>query len=672
MRILGVLTAALFCSVSFPTTSNVRIDGRGFRLNNLKVLSDKTDDVTTVENILKSFTKAGMTDEERAKGIWTAAVKYRHQTSPPNEHLAADWEAHDPVKLFNVYGYCMCCCASAIIESLNRADGREARGRILNGHSVPEVFYGGGWHMFDASLLTYFPKPVGGIASVDEISKAVKEWYAANPGYRGNQSKLQQFMRADGWNGFKKGPALLAASPFYNLGWFPARTHGWDATMVEYDRDSEVYEYGYQMGHRALFSLRPGEIFVREAGNRGLHVNGGKNWDVLKQKAPNDDLVYLKKSYPGYTGGVVANGTHRYTPNLATGDLALSADVYENVALGPLPLRTVERLKPGVIVIEMRSPWVYLGGSVRFWAECNDVGDRVTASISTDNGRTFRRIGSVTKSVGPSADIDIGSFVERRYAYWLKIEMLSAGTGTVGLKYVVLENDFQHAPRTLPWLAKGANSMTVSADSDTSIATRTVSCRITPDSAYSKNESVHSMGVKFDNLDVREEGCWWKGGTGAMTVPISTPGEITALRFGAQVRARGQKDLVRMLASFDGGSTWTEAAKIAGPTPGTTQYFKFTQIPAGARKALLKYELTGNNTVGIFSFRVDADYRDPLAAPGFRPFRVVHRWKENGQEKSHAQTIPRLPFSYPIAAESDPEMVSVSYEMPTGPSVAKK
>ena len=43
--------------------------------------------------------------------------------------------------------------------------------------------------------------------------------------------------------------------------------------MVEYDRKSEVYEYGYQVGHRALFSLRPGESLVREAGNRGLHVN---------------------------------------------------------------------------------------------------------------------------------------------------------------------------------------------------------------------------------------------------------------------------------------------------------------------------------------------------------------------------------------------------------------
>jgi hypothetical protein len=43
--------------------------------------------------------------------------------------------------------------------------------------------------------------------------------------------------------------------------------------MAEYDRTGEVYEYGYHVGHRALFSLRSGESFVREAGNRGLHVN---------------------------------------------------------------------------------------------------------------------------------------------------------------------------------------------------------------------------------------------------------------------------------------------------------------------------------------------------------------------------------------------------------------
>src|SRR5207244_284374 len=154
------------------------------------------DDVTTGENILKSFVKPGMSDAERSKALWTAAVKYRHQAPPPNEFLAPDSETHDPVKLFNVYGYCMCCCASAVIEALNRLDGREAQGRILNGHSVPEVRYGDAWHMFDASLLTYFPKPDGTAAAVDEIAASVRSWLDANPSYRKNDPALRRMMQA--------------------------------------------------------------------------------------------------------------------------------------------------------------------------------------------------------------------------------------------------------------------------------------------------------------------------------------------------------------------------------------------------------------------------------------------------------------------------------------------
>ena len=84
------------------------------------------------------------------------------------------------------------------------------------------------------------------------------------------------------------------------MGYLPARTHGWDATMSEYDRKSEVYEYGYHVGHRALFSLRPGESFVREAGNRGLHVNmdADPSWDGLKARAPRTTWSTSRSSSP--------------------------------------------------------------------------------------------------------------------------------------------------------------------------------------------------------------------------------------------------------------------------------------------------------------------------------------------------------------------------------------
>ncbi|HEY2158856.1 MAG TPA: hypothetical protein VGH33_24710, partial [Isosphaeraceae bacterium] len=79
-----------------------------------------------------------------------------------------------------------------------------------------------------------------------------------------------------------------------------------------------------------------------------------------------------------------------------------------------------------------------------------------------------------------------------------------------------------------------------------------------------------------------------------------------------------------------------------------------------------RFELTGNNTIGVQSFRIDADYRDPLAAQAMRPLRVVHRWTEAGKAREHAETITKLPTSYTINAGDDPQMVSVYYEMPSG------
>jgi hypothetical protein len=648
----------------------------GARVNNLKVLSDKGDDVTTAENIVRSFAKPGMSEAERSRALWTAVVKYRHQAPPPHEYLAADWEAHDPVKIFNVYGYCMCCCSSAMIASLNRIDGREVRGRILNGHSVPEVRHGDAWHMFDASLISLFPRPAdGSLASVDEISADILGWYAAHPGTKGNQAKIMELMRKDGWMGWKGGPPLLAASPFYRQGYLPAGTHGWDATMTEYARNPcEVYDYGYQVGHRALFSLRPGESLVREAGNRGLHVDRAEtpDFELLKSRAPEGDLKYLKEFFPGYNGGVIGNGVHRYVPDLAGGGLAAGSEVYENLTSGQPggpALRPEKPGKPGVAVIPMSSPYVYLGGRLRVVAVRRTEADRVSLSISTNNGRSFTPLWNAPTSgaEGQASVVELPPQVLRRYAYWLEVEISAATPGGAGLNALVLENDVQHAPRSLPRLARGTTTITVAADSDPTITTRSIVCRITGDPKFDKNETSSTMGLTFDNLRVDDGSCWWTGGTGVMTVPVTTPGDLVALRMSLQFRARDAKDVIRIRASTDGGTSWRDLATVTGPTPGMTRLFQFGDWPATTRSALLQFELTGRNTTGIFSLRIDADYRDPLAAAAPKPFRVVHRWLESGRPKEHVQVITALPSHYTIDAAEDPELVSVGFEMPARP-----
>ena len=41
---------------------------------------------------------------------------------------------------------------------------------------MPEVQYDNGWHMLDASLISYFPKSDGSLAGVEEITGSLARW----------------------------------------------------------------------------------------------------------------------------------------------------------------------------------------------------------------------------------------------------------------------------------------------------------------------------------------------------------------------------------------------------------------------------------------------------------------------------------------------------------------
>ena len=117
------------------------------------------------------------------------------------------------------------------------------------------------------------------------------------------------------------------------------------------------------------------------------------NWDGLQARAPENDLVYVNEFFPGYRGGVAANGVHRYAPDLAAGDLAGGSEVFDNLVSGGVPaLRVKTAGRSGVAVIPMISPYVYLDGRLRLKATGRSAHDRLTIAISTNNGRSFTPI----------------------------------------------------------------------------------------------------------------------------------------------------------------------------------------------------------------------------------------------------------------------------------------
>src|SRR5262249_12792848 len=134
LLIAGITLAA-------PPSSDVGV------VSHIKVVSDKVPDVSNLEAWRKSFLKEGMTDQEKALAAWRSTVMFQHQDAPPREFLHSEAVVQDPLKIFNVYGYSFCSVACSDMAALCRHAGLKVRGWAINGHSVPEIWWHGGWHM---------------------------------------------------------------------------------------------------------------------------------------------------------------------------------------------------------------------------------------------------------------------------------------------------------------------------------------------------------------------------------------------------------------------------------------------------------------------------------------------------------------------------------------------
>ena len=633
-------------------------------VSHVKVLSDKVPDVSSMEAWKDSFIRDGMSDREKALAIFKTKVMFAYQDAPPREYLQEAACVHDPIKTFNVYGYGMCCCASSNIEAMARYVGMDARGWAINAHSVSEVYWDDAWHLLDSSLINYFPKEDGKIASVEEVTAAVKAWYDKHPGHLGNNGKLDQFHRASGWTGWKKGPALLARSPFYDWGgWWPAKTHGWTSTMIEYDGRHGTpfaFEYGYSQGYQVNIQLRPGERVTRNWFHNGLHVNGvAKDGDApgcLNTKIGEGFMAYLPK-YGDLTQCRVGSGVLEYVPPLADGSLNLSALRYENLtstsAAGSAPaLRVKDGSRDGVLEIGMPTSYVHLTGKLQLRTHVSD-GGTVRVQLSENNGLDWKDVTSVDKSGEES--IDLQPLVLRRYDYRLRLVISGANTGIDHLK---ITHDVQCSQRALPTLGQGANTISFSAGPHEGTVT------------IQGSSTGHGERKQVQPLDFRPEYDGVKpqylrhqryGKPAMVTFPIATPNEMTRLRFGMHYRCRDPRDQWEMQVSFDDGKTFKTIETVTGPTQGSCRYVTVGDVPSGTNAALVRFVGNQRNTTAIFSLRIDADYRLPFG--GFRPVKITYRWQENGQPRQHVHIAGSPNESYQVVCAAKPDMKSIVLEL---------
>ena len=608
-------------------------------VSNVKVVSDKVDDVTTLEDWKAAFIKDGMSDQDKAIAILKTVTKYRHQDNPPGEGLEGspakgNGNVHDPMKTIHVYGYGMCCCAAADIEGLARYIGMPARGRIINAHSVPEVWYDGAWHLLDSSLMFYLIKPDGKLASVDEMKADIAKWRKAHPEIK-NDGDLKNFAKNEGW---KQGPPLFATCTFYDKdGINRAGWHGWWSNIGEYNWKQaspnkivvppdtvptyNVYDYGATMGYQVNVQLREGEKLTRNWSNKGLVTSGINMKNKKNNLTVNRGALGLQAEMGDLAPGRVGNGILEYDA-MADSQLAADALKFENLKLEGGKIRVVDAAKPATLIVRMATSYIYLTGEMTSKSVVGD-GGSITVSTSVNNGLDWKELVKFDKSGDQKTDLKPVAF--NRYDYRVKFDFAGAGSGLDALKFV---HDVQHSQAPLPIITAGANKITFTAGAQEG----TISIQ--------GNMEGEGEALWIGNFHPTVDGCEVKrfavGGTGrgSAIVPVTTPGDITRVRLGVHWRARDPKDGYNVVASFDGGKTWKDVCKLDQANPAKSTYVVFKDIPAGVREAQLKFEGTQRNTTCIFDLRVDVDYKEP--AGGFRPVKVTYVWTEGGKEKTDA------------------------------------
>lgn len=627
-------------------------------VSNIKILSDKVPDVSSLDAWKKSFIKAGMSDKEKALAIFKTEVMFQQADQPPEEYLQRENPVLDPIKLFNVYGYTLCSVSTTNMVALAHSVGLKARSRTVQNHVVPEIYYDDAWHMLDADLIEYYPKADGSIASVDELVAGVSAWRKEHPDVaKLDRSKRYAYMRTPGW---KTGPDILIRNPYYDEnGWLPCADFSWGDTIAQFAGVVNDWQSCFSTGYRVNVQLREGERLTRNWFNKGLYVN--------MDHAPHPDSLTAKigqgtfRQAPHWgdiAPGRVGNGTVEYDVPLASGAFRGGALAAKNLAAksedsrGPA-VHVKNPDSPGVLEIRMPSSYVYMGGRLNFTPVVGE-GGGVQVFLSDNNGLDWKPLVDVA-SAGEQA-IDLKPHIFRRYDFTLRFVMKGKETGLDALKIAA---DFEHSQRPLPALAKGENKIAFS--SGPQEGTITIEGAMEP-SSKGKQLLFTDFHPQLDGYKLGE---WPKGeGDRSITFPVKTPGDMTRLRISDFFLSYGKDSFYYIDVSFDGGTTWQTVDRPNEPSPPgryVDRAVVVSDVPAGTQSAEVRFRGVGRNTLAMSNARIDADYKEP--AGGFRPVQVTYVWQEGGEVKKDVHIARRPQETYTITCQSRPVMKSLVVEL---------
>lgn len=353
-------------------------------------LSNGRNDFRDLKEIVARAVTPDMTDAEKAMALWWQEIQYRFHSEGDNNELLS------PVKVFNVYGHNTCGNDSICLAGQWKQAGLKVAPARLVGHCVTQVFFDGGWHLFDGDMHSIYllrdNETIAGEQNLVRDHDLVKRTHT--------QGILQPDRRA---------------------------SDEWESSIYVFE--GEVAGDRNADGATAMnMALRPGEALVWRWG----HLSPVKYHAGRQPQFP--DLI--------------CNGLWEYRPDFTSATWRSGAATVESIEAGDDGL-SAEDGQTGTIVWTMRSPYVFVGGKL----EVDGRGAKFAISWDGKSWEPIAEDGDADDDGHRRRNLD-GLFPPQgtaRYAYHLRCQL----RGDARLRRLAVINDVQMAPLTLPGMQIG-------------------------------------------------------------------------------------------------------------------------------------------------------------------------------------------------------------------------
>lgn len=333
---------------------------------------------------------------KRAFRIWRFIADHRYHWYPAEDGM----EIHDPIKLMNVYGYGFCDDSASSAEALfTRAGFPGARCWWITGHVIPEVKYGGAWHMLDPDLQVFYPgKNNRGVAGVDECQRM--DWLVDRV----------------------SGPEIAAI--------YGAR------------RTARVAQGEWETKHTMAMTLRPGESLER------CWYHWDKYHDNFQHQRPpvfgNGRLTWE----PALDSELFKSGLESFT-NLAPADTDPATP----------PLHPASTSHPAEVVLEMESPYLFVGGRLELGCVVPEEGDTIGIEFSKD-GKNWVALGAIRGPAPRRREVELDALIAPQqspacYRFLIRLTIRGSRPEVVGIERIKVTGEIQCAPAALPALEPG-------------------------------------------------------------------------------------------------------------------------------------------------------------------------------------------------------------------------